>query len=136
MLSALISSTDGPAAITVGESPEPEPAPGMVVIDVVYAGVSFPDVLLSRGEYQLQPPLPFIPGSEVAGVVRSAPDGSALAAGDAHRPTVPPPAPLSAQADTAEQLMEKYGIKTWNVNWFEGNVGILPYKGINGIGTA
>jgi len=29
-------------------------------------------------------------------------------------------------ADTAEQLMEKYGIKTWNVNWFEGNVGILP----------
>ena len=83
MLSALISSTDGPAAITVGESPEPEPAPGMVVIDVVYAGVSFPDVLLSRGEYQLQPPLPFIPGSEVAGVVRSAPDGSALAAGDA-----------------------------------------------------
>lgn len=29
-------------------------------------------------------------------------------------------------ADTAEQLMEKYGIKTWNVNWFEGNVGMLP----------
>jgi len=29
-------------------------------------------------------------------------------------------------ADTAEQLMAKYGIKTWNVNWFEGNVGMLP----------
>ncbi len=49
---------------------------GGVVIDVHAAGVSFPEVLQTRGEYQHKPPLPFIPGSEVAGVVRSAPEGN------------------------------------------------------------
>ncbi len=44
-----------------------------VVVDVHAAGVSFPEVLQTRGEYQFKPPLPFVPGSEVAGVVRSAP---------------------------------------------------------------
>jgi NADPH2:quinone reductase len=55
---------------------------GGVVIDVKAAGVSFPEVLQSRGEYQFKPPLPFVPGAEVAGVVRSAPDGSGFAEGD------------------------------------------------------
>ena len=41
-----------------------------VTIDVRAAGVSFPEVLQSRGEYQYKPPLPFVPGAEVAGVVR------------------------------------------------------------------
>jgi NADPH2:quinone reductase len=53
-----------------------------VVVDVHAAGVSFPEVLQTRGEYQLKPPLPFVPGSEVAGIVRSAPEGAAVAAGD------------------------------------------------------
>ncbi|HEY8584441.1 MAG TPA: NADPH:quinone oxidoreductase family protein [Capillimicrobium sp.] len=53
-----------------------------VVVDVHAAGVSFPEVLQTRGEYQVKPPLPFIPGSEVGGVVRSAPEGSGLAEGD------------------------------------------------------
>jgi NADPH2:quinone reductase len=53
-----------------------------VVVDVEAAGVSFPEVLQTRGEYQVKPPLPFVPGSEVAGVVRSAPDGAGVAAGD------------------------------------------------------
>ncbi len=44
-----------------------------VVVDVGAAGVSFPDLLLLRGEYQLRLEPPFIPGMEVAGVVRSAP---------------------------------------------------------------
>jgi NADPH2:quinone reductase len=44
-----------------------------VVIDVGAAGVSFPDLLLLRGEYQLRLEPPFIPGMEVAGIVRSAP---------------------------------------------------------------
>ncbi len=60
----------------------PEPDGDGVVIDVKAAGVSFPEVLQSRGQYQYKPDLPFIPGSEVAGVVRSAPDGSGLSAGD------------------------------------------------------
>ena len=38
-----------------------------VVIDVHAAGVSFPEVLQTRGEYQIKPPLPFVPGSEVGG---------------------------------------------------------------------
>ena len=53
-----------------------------MVVDVHAAGVSFPEVLQTRGEYQLKPPLPFVPGSEVGGVVRSAPDGAAVAPGD------------------------------------------------------
>ena len=53
-----------------------------VVVDVRAAGVSFPEVLQTRGEYQLKPPLPFVPGSEVAGVVRSAPAGGAVKEGD------------------------------------------------------
>jgi NADPH2:quinone reductase len=67
--------------------PEPEPShqltPGAgVVVDVYAAGVSFPEVLQTRGEYQVKPPLPFIPGSEVAGVVRSAPAHAQVKAGD------------------------------------------------------
>ena len=50
-----------------------------VLVDVHAAGVSFPEVLQTRGEYQIKPPLPFVPGSEVAGTVRSAPEGSASA---------------------------------------------------------
>jgi NADPH:quinone reductase len=69
------------------ELPEPEPShpltPGRgVVVDVHAAGVSFPEVLQTRGEYQVKPDLPFIPGSEVAGIVRSAPEGAAVRAGD------------------------------------------------------
>lgn len=48
----------------------------LVVVDIGAAGVSFPDLLLLRGEYQLRLEPPFIPGMEVAGVVRSAPDDS------------------------------------------------------------
>jgi NADPH2:quinone reductase len=53
-----------------------------VVVDVRAAGVAFPEVLQSRGEYQVKPPLPFVPGSEVGGVVRSAPSGAAVSEGD------------------------------------------------------
>ena len=78
----------GPAeALSVVDLPDPEPTHMLsgdraVVVDVHAAGVSFPEVLQTRGEYQLKPPLPFVPGSEVAGVVRSAPDGAAVKAGD------------------------------------------------------
>jgi NADPH2:quinone reductase len=77
----------GPAsALAEAELPEPEPShpltPGSgVVIDVHAAGVSFPEVLQTRGEYQIKPELPFVPGSEVGGLVRSAPDGSGLEEG-------------------------------------------------------
>ncbi|MBK6764626.1 MAG: NADPH:quinone oxidoreductase family protein [Micrococcales bacterium] len=76
-----VTSLDGPAAVRVQDADEPD-SPGHVVIDVHYAGVTFPDVLLSRGEYQIKPPPPFIPGSEVSGLVRSAPADSGFTAGD------------------------------------------------------
>ena len=74
---------DGPGAVTVNEIPEP-PGDGTdnIVIDVHAAGVAFPDALLSRGLYQYKPEVPFTPGGEVAGVVRSAPDGAHVRAGD------------------------------------------------------
>lgn len=77
-----ITSLDGPEAIELVEIPDPEPAEGQVLIDVKAAGVAFPELLQSRGLYQLKPPLPFVPGAEVAGVVVSAPADSGLAAGD------------------------------------------------------
>ena len=74
-------SLDGPDGLKLAELPEPE-AGERVVIEVAAAGVAFPDLLLSRGLYQLKPPLPFVPGLEVAGLVRSAPHGSGFAPGD------------------------------------------------------
>jgi NADPH2:quinone reductase len=76
-----IESLDGPDGLRPAEIPEPA-ADGQVLIDVAAAGVSFPDVLMSRGLYQMKPPLPFVPGVEVAGTVRSAPDGSGFSRGD------------------------------------------------------
>ena len=77
-----IPSLDGPSAVEVVDAPQPEPGSDQVLIRVRAAGVSFPELLQTRGLYQLQPPLPFVPGSDVAGEVVSAPEGSNLAPGD------------------------------------------------------
>jgi NADPH2:quinone reductase len=74
-------------ALKLVELPAPEPShaltPGSgVLVEVHAAGVSFPEVLQTRGQYQLKPPLPFVPGSEVGGVVRSAPEEAAVRPGD------------------------------------------------------
>ncbi|GAC1522312.1 MAG: NADPH:quinone oxidoreductase family protein [Thermoleophilaceae bacterium] len=81
-----VESLDGPAATRVVDAAEPSShhqlTPGSgVVIDVHAAGVSFPDVLLTRGRYQVRMEPPFIPGLEVAGVVREATDDIALEPG-------------------------------------------------------
>ena len=83
----IVDLTGPESALAETDLPEPEPShpltPGSaVVVDVHAAGVSFPEVLQTRGEYQIKPPLPFVPGSEVAGTVRSAPEGSPLKEGD------------------------------------------------------
>jgi NADPH2:quinone reductase len=62
-----VTSLDGPKAVQLVDVPAPDPGNG-VLVDVHIAGVNFPDVLMSRGEYQMKPELPFVPGSEVAGV--------------------------------------------------------------------
>jgi NADPH2:quinone reductase len=78
----VLTALEGPEALELTDVPDPEPGEGMVLIDVHAAGVSFPDLLLTRGEYQMKAEPPFVPGIEVAGVVRSAPEGSGLAPGD------------------------------------------------------
>ena len=82
MKAAQVTELIGPDGVRVVDVPEPAADGGSLLIDVRAAGISFPDLLLSRGEYQLKPDPPFTPGVEVAGLVRSAPDGSPLAAGD------------------------------------------------------
>jgi NADPH2:quinone reductase len=76
-----IARLDGPQAAEVVEIDEPD-GDGAVVIDVHAAGVAFPDALQSRGLYQFKPEMPYTPGAEIAGVVRSAPDGAHVKAGD------------------------------------------------------
>jgi NADPH2:quinone reductase len=76
-----ITALDGPSSVHIAEVDEPA-ADGRVLIDVHAAGVAFPEVLQTRGLYQIKPDLPFVPGSEVAGVVRSTPDGAGVRPGD------------------------------------------------------
>ncbi|MGG5257870.1 NADPH:quinone oxidoreductase family protein [Phycicoccus avicenniae] len=85
MRAAQVTRLDGPESVEVLDLPDPQERDGAersVVVDVAAAGVCFPDVLLTRGQYQMKPDPPFVPGSEVAGVVRSAPAGSGFSAGD------------------------------------------------------
>lgn len=82
MRAVQVTKLDGPAAVEVNEVPEPSRRDGQLLIEVHAAGVNFPDVLLTKGEYQMRPEPPFIPGSELAGVVVDAPSGSAFSPGD------------------------------------------------------
>jgi NADPH2:quinone reductase len=73
----------GPERLRLAELQLPVPARGEVRIRVEAAGVNFPDALIVQKKYQVQPPLPFVPGTEVAGTVDAAGDGvTRLAAGD------------------------------------------------------
>ena len=83
----IVDLTGPDTALRLVDSAEPESShpmtPGRgVVVEVHAAGVAFPEVLQTRGEYQIKPPLPFVPGAEVGGIVRSAPDGAPFRAGD------------------------------------------------------
>ncbi|HEX6518253.1 MAG TPA: NADPH:quinone oxidoreductase family protein, partial [Nocardioidaceae bacterium] len=73
---------DGPEGVDLVDVPEPAPADDQVLVEVQAVGVSFPDLLLSGGRYQLQPDLPFTLGVDLAGVVRAAPESSGVRAGD------------------------------------------------------
>ena len=82
-----VSAFSGPDAVVLADVPEPAASHALalgepVVIDVRAAGVAFPDLLLSQGMYQMKPELPFVPGMEVAGFVRTAPVDGDLRPGD------------------------------------------------------
>ena len=57
------------------EVPTPEPGPGEVRLAVRAASLNFPDILIVQNKYQMKPPLPFVPGSEFAGVVEAVGEG-------------------------------------------------------------
>jgi len=71
MKAILCKAWGGPETLVLEDIPSREPADGEVKIRVRAAGVNFPDVLIIQKKYQIQPPLPFSPGAEVAGDVIS-----------------------------------------------------------------
>ena len=82
MRAVQVTGLDGPSAVQPRDVAEPKPTDGQVLLAVAAVGVNFPDVLQSKGLYQYRPELPFTVGSELAGTVRQAPDGSGLRPGD------------------------------------------------------
>ena len=64
-----------PSALQVEDVPAPQVRPGGLVIDVEAAGVNYVDALFIQGRYQIKPPLPFTPGSEIAGTVTAVGEG-------------------------------------------------------------
>src|SRR4051794_10737801 len=72
-----------PESLVFGEVPDPSPGAGEVLLDVRACAVNFPDVLVIQDLYQMKPKLPFVPGSEIGGVVTQLGEGvTNLAVGD------------------------------------------------------
>ncbi|HXH80904.1 NADPH:quinone oxidoreductase family protein [Nocardioides sp.] len=69
MRAVQVEAPDGPTGLKVNDVPEPSPGPDDVLVEVHSVGVSFPDLLLSKGEYQMKPEMPFNVGVDFAGVV-------------------------------------------------------------------
>ena len=83
MKAILCKAWGGPETLVLEDIASREPAAGEVKIRVRAAGVNFPDVLIIQKKYQIQPPLPFSPGAEVAGDVLSVGEGvTHMKAGD------------------------------------------------------
>lgn len=69
MRAVLCNAFEGVKALTVGEAPEPRPRVDEVLVDVHAASVSYMDYLMACGNYQMRPPLPYVPGTDAAGIV-------------------------------------------------------------------
>lgn len=81
MRAMAIESLDGPRAMRMQTVADPVMGPRDVLIEVVAAGISYPDLLRTQGRHQHRPALPFIPGGEVAGIVTAKPRGSRIPLG-------------------------------------------------------
>ena len=71
----LCTNPTGVEALAWTELPEPAPKAGEVLVEIRAASLNFPDLLIVQNKYQIKPPLPFVPGSEFAGVVQAVGDG-------------------------------------------------------------
>jgi NADPH:quinone reductase len=81
MKAVQVSELNGPDAAVVADVDEPQ-VEGAMTVEVKAAGIAFPDLLMTRGLYQYKPDPPFVLGSEGAGVVTEAPEGSGFSEGD------------------------------------------------------
>ncbi|MEM9897139.1 MAG: NADPH:quinone oxidoreductase family protein [Bacteroidota bacterium] len=75
MKAAIVEQLEGPGFLRVGELELPRLGKGRVCIEVKFAGINFPDTLITRGKYQFQPEMPFAPGGEVSGVIKEVGEG-------------------------------------------------------------
>jgi NADPH:quinone reductase len=82
MRSVQVVRLEGPSGVEVVEAPEPSRDTAQVLVRVHALGVSWPDLLQSRGRYQIKPELPFQLGVDLAGVVVEAPEDSGFGPGD------------------------------------------------------
>ena len=82
MKACVVQELSGPSGIVYSDVDDVTGDDENVIIDVRAAGVCFPDLLMTKGEYQLKLPPPFVPGMETAGVVRSAPEDSGFQVGE------------------------------------------------------
>jgi NADPH2:quinone reductase len=110
---ALLCTELGPVSnLRVAELPDPVPRDGEVLVRVGAAGLNYPDGLMVQGKYQLRPPLPFVPGMELAGVVEPV-MASTTTGAFAERCAVPAAQvlhrPASLPADLAAASLLTYG---------------------------
>jgi NADPH2:quinone reductase len=82
MRAVVLERLEGPSGLALVDRSEPQPNDDRVVVEVHAAGVSFPDLLLAQGLYQIRPEVPFIGGVEGAGVVVAAPTASGFRPGE------------------------------------------------------
>ena len=82
MKACVVQELSGPSGLVYTDVDDIVGNDDTIIVDVCAAGVCFPDLLLSKGEYQLKLPPPFIPGMEAAGVVHWAPEDSEFKVGD------------------------------------------------------
>ena len=75
MKGLLSHSPGGPETLRLDELPDPSPGPGELLVRVRACAINYPDVLIIEDKYQLKPPRPFAPGSEIAGEVEAVADG-------------------------------------------------------------
>ena len=106
-MKALVCSTLGATEdLTLEERPDLTPGKGEILIDVKASGVNFPDILTVQGKYQFKPPLPFVPGTEVSGIVTQIGEGvTRHAVGDKVIGTLPIGA-FAEQCVTSEYTVE------------------------------
>lgn len=75
MRALICDAADGYENLRLGDCPEPQPGPGEILVEVKAAGLNFADSLMCAGKYQVKPPLPFVPGLELAGIVTALGEG-------------------------------------------------------------